>query len=170
MKRPHTIIYVTGLGDKNVVWQKKIVNSWQIFGVKATLFQMNWTDEEPFSSKIDRLFELINKLKRSGHNVSLVGASAGASAALSVFIRHKPAISGIVFICGKLAHPETVSPSYYQQKKTFKDALKYLGSNFAKLEPHDKQKMLSIHPLYDQTVEMSDTMIEGIRRNTSPSL
>lgn len=174
MKQAHTIIYVTGLGDgvsdRNVAWQRRIIRCWRLWGVNAEIFQMKWADDEPFQYKIERLLARVDELDTRGHKISLVGVSAGASAALAAFVARKPIISGVVFICGKLAHPETVQQSYYDENPAFQAAMQQLNANLSKLNQADTQKLLSIHPLYDQTVRVRDTKIAGVRWRAIPTL
>ncbi len=154
----------------NVFLQKITIYAWQIFGVKTVLFRMGWADQESFSVKVERLLKVTDTLTSKGHAVSLVGISAGASAALAAFVRRKPAISGIVFICGKLAHPETVNPRYYKENPAFRGAMDELPANLKQLTSVDTQKLLSIRPIYDQTVAVKDTLVSGARHTIIPAL
>ena len=56
---------------------------WPKYGVEAELFQMNWGDKEPWAPKFERLLLRIDELLSAGKDVALVGASAGASAAIN---------------------------------------------------------------------------------------
>lgn len=174
MKQPHTIIYVTGLGDKpgskNVSLQRMTIKAWRIFGVDTTLFQMGWADkQQSFSEKLKHLLDLVDELYGHGHRVSLVGVSAGASVVIAAFAARKQVVSGVVCICGKLSHPETVSPRYYTQNPAFQDAMNGLHSTLSSLGPKERKSILSIRPLYDQTVMVRDTKIERVQQKTIPS-
>jgi hypothetical protein len=167
-------IYITGLGDdagsRNVAWQKKILRLWRLGGVKTTLFRMGWGENESFEKKLERLLEVIDKLDERGHKISLLGVSAGASAAVAAFVLRSRTISGVVFICGKLARPEAVQKSYFIENPAFYTSMQQLEVNLAKLKPVDKHKMLSIRPLYDQTVAVRDTKIAGVHSKLIPTL
>jgi pimeloyl-ACP methyl ester carboxylesterase len=169
MKRPHIIIYVTGLGDKNVFLQAKAIGLWRICGVQPRLFQVNWTNAESYSQKLKRLLALIDIYSEREYKISLVGASAGASVAIAAFSRRKEIISGVVCICGKLRRPETVELHYYKHNPAFRGAMKELVQNLAKLSSKDKKRILSIRPLYDQTVSAKDTKIDGALQKIIPS-
>jgi hypothetical protein len=96
--------------------------------------------------------------------------SAGASAALAAFAQRKRTVSGVVFICGKLARPEGVQKSYFIKNPAFQTAMARLKSYEAKLNTSDRQKILSIRPLYDQTVAVRDTKISGVHHRIIPTL
>jgi hypothetical protein len=150
--------------------QKIAVGWWRVFGVKTKVFQMKWSDRELFSEKIARLSKEINILHTKGETVSLVGVSAGASAVLAAFVKNKAAVTGMVFICGKLNRPETVGQSYYDQNPAFRDAMNQLRGSVSQLTKADKTKVLSIAPLYDQTVPVEDMKINGAHQKIIPTL
>ncbi len=169
MKKPHIIIYITGLGDKNVWLQKITIRWWQIFGIKTQLFQVKWSNTEPYPEKLERLLALINSYNTQKYKISLVGTSAGASLAIAAFSKRKDVISGVVCICGKLRNPQTVQAHYYKQNPAFRGAMSRLESSLKTLDNEEKGRILSIHPLYDQTVVVSDTRIDGANHKTIPS-
>lgn len=162
----HTIIYVTGLNDKNVSLQKLVIKFWGIYGVRPVMFQTNWVDGKSYSEKLERLSDLIKDQSSRNQAVSLIAASAGASLAVATYVKLPASINGVVFICGKLRRPETVGESYYKKNPAFKDAMDKLNSNIAKLSTAQKKKLLSIHPLFDETVVRSDTKIKGVKSAT----
>lgn len=169
-KQIHTIIYVTGLGDSKARFQKKAVSSWRIFSVQPLFFQTKWADGKPFSEKLDRLIDLIDDSNKRGHKVSLVGVSAGASMALSAFSLRKETINGVVCICGKINRPEAVGASYFIENPAFHQAIFGLRQHMDKLGSKDRGRILSISPLFDETVAVKDTKIVGAKNVTSPTL
>lgn len=169
-KPKHTIIYVTGLSDRNVKLQKIAVSSWRVFSINPILFQTNWADEKSFSEKLNRLIGIIDNLKAKGHKVSLIGASAGASMVIAANARRSEKVSGIAFICGKLRRPEAVGEQYYTENPSFRDAMKQLNTNVAKLNDREKAKIMSIAPLFDETVAKKDTYIRGVKNVVVPTL
>lgn len=165
----HVVIYITGLNDRKINFQKLAVGSWRIYGVRPILFQTGWADNNSFSEKLDRLLNLIDQSEDGGNEVSLVAASAGASLAVAAYARNKN-INAVVFICGKLNRPEAVGEKYYAQNPAFRDAMKQLNSNVAKLNDKQRSKVLSIAPLFDETVAKKDTHIRGAKNIVFPAL
>src|SRR5947209_4364524 len=92
------IIYIPGLGDKKSVGQQKAISTWRIWGVKAELCKMNWSDDEPWNSKFKRLLARIDDLTAQHKQVALAGASAGASAVINAYAARKDTVVGCVLI------------------------------------------------------------------------
>jgi len=171
MAKKHAIIYITGLGDHHPTLQSLAIKGWNIFrGISPELFQNNWSDKRSFQEKRDRLLARIDELAGQGYIVSLVGTSAGASMALTAFALRKKDISGVVCICGKINRPESVSKAYYAANPAFKESMYQLGDRLKELNARDKRKIVSIHPLYDQTVPVKDTYIEGVKSSRIPTV
>ncbi len=169
----HTIIYVTGLNDQNVIFQKfqkLAVRSWQIYGVQPMLFQTDWADNKSFSEKLEQLLELIDDNSQQGNAVSLIGASAGASMVVAAYVRRKEAVNGVAFICGKLRNPQTIGASYYLQNPAFREAMSTLNDNLASLTKVERARIMSIHPLFDGTVVITDTFVQGAKKAVFPTL
>jgi dienelactone hydrolase len=166
----HHVIYVPGLGDHRTKTQRLAPQYWQVFGVKGHCFLMQWRDQEPFASKLERLLSKIDELAADGHKVSLVGASAGASVVLVAYAARLDKVSGVVCICGKINHPETVGPERFLENPAFKDSLARLQEVLPKLGPRDRARILSLHPLYDGTVPVADTIIPGARKGVIPAI
>ena len=167
-RQKHVVIYITGLNDRNVKFQKFAVSTWRVFGVQPILFQTNWTDNKSFAEKLDRLLGLIDDNKDS--TVSLVAASAGASLAVAAYTRRKETINGAAFICGKLRNPQTVGASYYLQNPAFREAMSTLNDNIASLTKVERARIISVSPLLDETVVVKDTVVTGAKNVKSPTL
>ncbi len=159
------VIYVPGLGDRRSYGQRTIVKFWRLFGLQAHYFPLGWADSEAFEPKLSRLLEKIDEVKKPGAKVYLVGVSAGASAVINAFARREQ-VDGVVLICGKIQHPETINPRYFQRNPAFKESIYLVSDSLSKLSQKDRAKIMSIHPLYDQTVPISHTIIPGAREKT----
>jgi hypothetical protein len=168
--KTHVIIYVTGLNDANPAFQKTVIRSWRIYGVQPVLFQTGWANSQSFSQKLERLLELIDSNREKGNAVSLIAASAGASMAVAAYARRKDTINGVAFICGKLRRPEAVGTQYYLQNPAFREAMSTLNDNLAQLTKVERARMLSIHPLFDETVVITDTFVTGAKKAVFPTL
>ncbi|MDO8335585.1 MAG: hypothetical protein Q7T74_02260, partial [Candidatus Saccharibacteria bacterium] len=166
----HVIIYVTGLNDANPAFQKLAISAWQIYGVQPILFQSNWADGISFSEKLENLLQLIDDNYEQGNVVSLMGASAGASMAVAAYARRVEKINGVAFICGKLRRPEAVGARYYLQNPAFREAMSTLNDNLASLTKIERARMMSIHPLFDETVVITDTFVDGAKKAILPTL
>ena len=167
--KDHHIVYVPGLGDPRYGTQGWILKLWRLLGVRAHYCPMRWGDKEPFAPKFEKLLGIIDELIAQNHEVSLIGISAGASAVLNAFAARKDRINGVVCVCGKINHPETVRPERYKANPAFKDSLEQLQKSLGRLGPAERSRIMSIHPIDDATVPPADTIIEGAIEKTVAS-
>lgn len=156
----HQVIYVPGLGDHRPFGQATIIKCWRLFGLRAHYFPLSWADGEEFAPKLQRLLDKIDTLSRNGQKVSLVGVSAGASAVLNAYAV-RPKITRVICICGKIHNPQTIHPRRFQINPAFKDSVFMVQKSLAKTNKNQRKNIMSIHPLYDQTVPIADTVIDG---------
>ncbi len=164
----HAIVYIPGLGDSRIKGQQTAVNAWKLQAVEPYLFQMNWANGEPFAPKLDRLLSLIDHLAAEGKTVSLIGASAGASAALNAYAVRKASINGLVSICGKLGGVESVHPTTYSRNPAFSDSMRLLSASTAALKPETRIRILSTYPIADESVPIADTKLLGVHQKRMP--
>lgn len=151
-----------------VTGQRLALKLWRRRRLERYLFQMRWASDEPYENKQRRLLRLIDRLHGEGKQVSLVGASAGASAAVNAFAARPETIAGIVCICGKLAHPETISAETYRRNPPFERSMELLPANLERLGPAGRSRILSLKPLADESVPPADTYVADARTGTLP--
>lgn len=169
MKTTHHVIYLPGLGDVKKHSQDRILSLWRIFGLKVHYAQIGWADGELFEPKLKRILELVDSLSKSYGKISIIGTSAGASAAINVFAARPKQIASVVCICGKLRNPQTISKERYVVNPAFEGSIKILSPSLEALSDEDRSKILSIRPLTDGVVTPRDTYIDGARSKTIPS-
>ncbi len=168
MHKTHAIVYIPGLGDGRIKGQQKAINTWKLQGVEPHLFQMNWADGEAFAPKFERLLALVDKLVAEGKTVSLIAASAGASAAMNVYAVRSDVINGMVSICGKLSGLDSVHPVTYRRNPAFSESMQLLSSSEKALGMVARGRILSIHPIADESVPIADTKLPGVRTKKIP--
>lgn len=168
MRSKHQVIYVPGLGDKHSRLQARIIGSWRRHGIEAHFFKMGWADDEPYSSKLARLNDKINELAKKG-TVSLVGVSAGASAVLNTYAKRPKDIHRVITICGKILRPETVQQWRYRANPAFKGSMEMLSSSIASMGGAERDRVLTIKPLWDGVVNVDDAVLPGAPEKTVPT-
>jgi pimeloyl-ACP methyl ester carboxylesterase len=165
----HHVIYVPGLGDHRSRGQQMVVRWWRVFGVRSYCYVMNWGDKKPLRPKMEGLLRLVDELAQNGDKVSLIGTSAGASAVLIAYAQRPNKISGVVCICGKISHPETIHPLRYKFNPAFKESMSQLQDVLPKLDTQARARILSIHPLADESVPPVDTLLPGAQEKLVPT-
>ncbi|MEX1995160.1 MAG: hypothetical protein WD887_00070 [Candidatus Saccharimonadales bacterium] len=163
----HHVIYIPGLGDSRSYGQNIALNLWRIFGLKPHYFALGWADKQPFAAKLRRLLSEIDRLQNGGHKVSLVGVSAGASAALNAYSRRED-IAAVVLVVGKIQNPQTIGERTYTINPAFKESMAMVKASLGQLDGRARKKIMSIHPLHDKTVPIADTVIPGAVEKTIP--
>jgi hypothetical protein len=166
----HHIIYVPGILDDIYRAQTLAVATWLLYGVHGHCHAFPWAGDENYDQKFDKLLAAIDKYADDGHLVSLVGASAGASAVINAYVARSSKITGLVYICGKINGPETVSEATYNHNPAFKTSMDQLQTNLKRLKGDDKSRMLSLYSPADQTVPHRATTIAGVEERALPSI
>lgn len=160
------VIYIPGLGDTRVGAQRLAVRTWRLWGMRGHLFQMKWADGEAFAPKLERLLAVIDDLASRG-TVSLVAASAGATAAMNALAVKREVIKGVVCIAGKINHPEAISQSYTKHNPAFSESALLVPTALAQLSAADRARITSIRAMFDPVVPARDSIVEGARNRVT---
>jgi carboxylesterase type B len=131
---------------------------------------MDWADKRPFADKLSSLLNHIDELAAGGHQVSLVGESAGASAAIVAYAARPQTVHRVACICGKLRNAQTISTYTYRHNPAFKESMAALETALHSLSSDQLKRIRSVHPLADPTVPVGDTRIEGTEERTIPTI
>ena len=100
-KPMHYVIIIPGLGDY-VGHIEMATGNWPRSGLHPIVFPIGWHNHETFETKLQKLCTLVDKLSKTGSEISVVGCSAGGSAALNLFIERSHALKNAVSVCGML--------------------------------------------------------------------
>lgn len=156
MIKEHIGIFIPGIGNSNKVLEQAI-NRLQRPGFRGVIYDAQWKDgEENFQPKLDQLVGIARGYKREGHNVSIVGMSAGG--VLGVIASHemKEDVAATVAICARLrlggnAYPwqETIlnrNPSHKKAVAHFETQIE------PQMTKEERDKILTIRPFVDEIV------------------
>ncbi len=158
------ILYISGLGDHYDWIRRLTLGFWGLYGVKARLISTSWSNTESYEEKFRRVTNAIDAIDIKTTNIVLIGESAGGSLALNVFASRKEKIHKTITICGKNNGPELVAPHYYKRNPTFKTSMYDLEKSVAALSKSDRQRVVSIYPLYDGVVPIRETLIPDCKQ------
>lgn len=165
----HVILYVPGLGDHHNRGQRLVLWLWQLYGIRSEVVLMEWHTADAFEAKLARLLQRIDELSGQDHTVSLVGVSAGASVVVNAYALRQSTVHRVICICGKLRHPETISPYTYLSNPAFRESMAQLDSSLQALDDQKRSRILSIRPMSDVTVPPPDTIIDGAQSKIIPT-
>ncbi|MDB5176105.1 MAG: hypothetical protein JWM81_963 [Candidatus Saccharibacteria bacterium] len=164
------VIYIPGLGDERLTGQRRAIKTWAWYGVKPELFQMHWTDQEPWDKKFERLLSRIDTLVGEGRRVAIVAASAGASAAINAYASRKNVVNAVVLIAGKVHRANAIHPALIRNNPSFGTSAFDSQAALASLTPEDRRRILSRYGIIDGVVTPADSRIPGARNRAVPSI
>ncbi|MBU1886074.1 hypothetical protein KKE34_05745 [Patescibacteria group bacterium] len=154
---------------------KAATNHWRKQGLEPIIHPIGWHDgEDSFEPKLHQLIEVIDRFAEAGDKVSLVGTSAGGSAALNAFIERRETIHRVINVCGRLrVGPTTGFRSFESKSKTspaFAEAVKLCEAQESTLSDSDKQKIMTMRALFgDELVPSETTILQGAYNTTVPT-
>jgi hypothetical protein len=166
----HTIVYIPGLGDHDMSRQLMALKLWRIYNVKTEVCPIYWLKDEPWDTKMQRILDKIDYHIQQGNTVSIVGISAGTTAALQAFDKRKSSINKLSLVCGKFQYPETVHPKRYKMNPCFHEALVKTKPVLDSLTDADKKKIRSYRPVYDNFLPPRETTLNGVKTVITPSI
>ena len=170
MASPHSVIYIPGIGDDAKMLQSTLIKRWRWYGVRPIIHEMPWMDQAPFAPKLERLLERIDGLHAQGHVVSLVGASAGAGAAINAFAARREKVNGVVCIAGKVNNPDSIGDGYRRRSPSFIESAVQVQFSLDKLDDGDyRQRVMSRYALFDPVIPREDSIVLGGVNQTVPT-
>ena len=141
------VILIPGLGknhnERMFLWLRPL---WRLYGIRLHVCEINWEDGRSFASKYQRLEKLASSLNNL---VGVVGASAGASAAVRLLADHLT--TKVITVCGLLEVDYLDEPAMQKRSPAFLEALTGATCDLT----DDKTlaaNMLTIRPLADGIV------------------
>lgn len=164
MKKTHHVIIVPGLSGSSPLlewWMQR----WESFGFTIHIFEPHWYHkQEHFQPKLKKLVTLIDALSNKNAYVSLLGISAGGSAIINAFAERKSKIHRVINLCGRLRAGENVFPSLdiaASRSQSFKESVLLCEQKQKTFSPKDLAKIMTVRPLWDETVPLSSSDLKG---------
>lgn len=151
------VIFVPGLSDR--VGNLKIITKWwSRKGVLPYVTNFGWKDDDyDFDYKLESLIKLAKKLSQK-NKVSIVGTSAGGSAAFNAFLDKPEIIDKAVSVCGRLRPGDLrLFDKSTSSSPTFKTSVLKLYSREIKIPKDITRRMMTISPIFGDEIVPSDT-------------
>lgn len=171
MTKEHSVIFIPGLSD-HITFQNRIFSLWQKHGLQPILHSVDWRDgEQQFQPKLDELLQRIDQLAANEKKISIVGISAGGSAALNAFIERQDIIHRIVTVCARLrTGTATGLRSFHSRTKkrpAFATAVQRAEVNTIRLEDQERQRIMTVRARFGDELVPADTAILAGAHNTT---
>ena len=173
----HHIVMIPGLNDQNPLQKKAmrmIPKLWERFGVVGHVVEPAWEEGESFGPKLKMILNKIDELVNKKYKVSVVGLSAGGSAALNAFRMRKDVLGGAINATGRLKEGENVRPSLKwaaRNSPAFAESvLMFEREVEPRLSVADRKRILTLRPLWDEIVPSSTVAVCGADNRVMPVL
>lgn len=157
----HQLIVIYGLMDGQQI-VRSVVNRLCDTNIEVIHFSMEWGRSEAFTDKFGRLEKMIKEKSKRG-SVSLLGISAGGSAAILAYCRYPKLIHRVINVCGRLREGKNVFPALMSNQNhypAFVESVRTCETAINKLSTTAQGKVLTLRPIYDEIVPIS-TMTVG---------
>lgn len=163
MTEKHSVIVIPGLGNETraIFWA---VDHWRRHHLQPIVYPIEWYNKEKeFSRQLQLLVELIDRLIFDEHLVSLVGCSAGGSAALNAFVERRSVIHRVVNVCGRLRRGNHRGFRSFEARTVsspiFAKSVKLFEHRENTLSHQDRKRVMTIHALFGDELVPPDTAI-----------
>lgn len=126
------------------------------------MHNIGWNDRNAeFAPKLERLTRKIDLLAKGGNAVSLIGASAGGSAALNAFIEQKKVVDKVISISGILRPSKETGFRSFEKRtrssKPFAQSVKLFVKKEHALSKIDRKRIMTIYPKFGDELVAPDT-------------
>ena len=165
--REQFVIDIPGLGDDRSRGETLIPRLWKPHGLTVIYHPVGWSGREPFEPKQERILEVVDRLAKIG-DVSLLGSSAGATAALNTFAQRPDVIKKVVTIAGAIGDSHPLKSEDYELNPAFQQSRELLPYSLEQLSPDDRYRVLCMHGLWDGRVNIKDSVLDGAHEQTLP--
>lgn len=167
MSKEHAVIFVPGLDDAHEKIKSQ-TRHLERYGFRPTVFSLGWRDGEGFKPKLTRLVTYIDSVKKDSDTVSLVGASAGGSAALNAYYERAEIINAVVCVSSRLREGlGLLGHGWFglisARSTAFNEAVKLFQEREKHLLDEDLAKIMTIQGRFDQLVPHNVSHLEGSR-------
>jgi hypothetical protein len=164
----YVVILPTLMDDAPVI--NLFTKFWPLFGFTPVVQKFGWKeikDEKGVRQNIDKIIAEIDSLSRKG-KVSLIGCSAGGSAAINVFSQRAESINKVINICGALSSDSILSkfdtPAYIS-------SLKCCEKSISEMDIEKRQRIMTIRPRFgDEFIKKELVGIKGAKNVTIPTI
>ena len=156
------LIIIPGLTD-GISKLTSITKGWEEkHGISPHIIKFGWQGvDKDLNSRLKIIGENIDDILKEEKDVSLLGTSAGGSAVINLFYPRRKKINKVINVCGRVSKVENIKPVFKNDMTLFKNSVIKCEKIIKKLSVEDKEKILTIRPVYDEVVSTKDMIITG---------
>lgn len=155
------LLIVPGLGDGKKLYE--LASSLFFKGIDVKIHVFGWKSSLTFKEGMKSLLQEIDSFAGED-KLNLAGASAGASACFNAYYLKKKKINCLINICGRLRKEGNPSLERASANSwSFYDSVVECERGLSLLRKKDKEKILTLRPIYDEIVPGSSVMVPGAK-------
>ena len=165
------VVIVLGLGEAAPLYRFFVRNWEKKYNLMPVVHVVGWKDKtEQFDTKLRRLQTRVQELVQAGHNVSLIGVSAGASISLTTYARLREQgihISSYTSVCGRfnMGHHWWYPLSYGVNRiPTFKQSVLTAQQYVPQIQGQNHTPAACFYSVFDEVVPTSASTLEQVPR------
>ena len=164
----YVAIIIPGLGE---IERFSLLSShWRKYHVEPVLHRVGWHGSEHFEARLAKIVARIDSFSTTGTKVSLIGCSAGGSAALNAFLERKNTVHKVISLCGWLRVGE--HRKYLERVKyisaSFVESVTLLDRREKDLSSEDRARIMTVRPIFDELVAADVVILDGARNIRLP--
>lgn len=149
-------------------------NNWKKLGLIPRVLDLKWrVEEKGVEVKVNKIIDLVDQLTKNEDKVSIIGISAGGSAAINAYFQRKTKIYRLINICGRVRKGDGIFVSFDLSTKSspaFRESVLKAEKLIENLKEDDKKKIMTVRPLFDELVPVKTMTIKGAKNIQIPSI
>lgn len=159
-KQFHNVLILAGTGDrKSSRLMGLATKHWENHGIRVTVCNVGWQDGSlEFKLKLEEIKKLIDQLSKKGP-VSIIGCSAGGSAAFNAFLEQNHIIQKAISICARL---RSGKGEFRPRSKLFEQSVLFFEGQESRIPDELKKRMMTVSAQFgDPRVPEDTSHLEG---------
>ena len=159
----HQALLLSGLSG-NIGMLDRATRHWEKDGVDVTVHDFEWKDDTiDLETKLQQVSEIIKELSEKGP-VSLIGTSAGGSAAFNAFLENSELVNKAISICGRLREGEQELEKKSKDSEKFRASVLRFEGKEADIPEELRKRMLTTSARYgDQHVPADTSYVKDVQ-------
>lgn len=169
----HHVIILPGLSDRvsHIAW---VTQWWRKEGLEPHVLRVGWHDEsKDIRTNLDRIISYVDTFANTGR-LSIVGTSAGGSAALNILVEKPDRVERAVNICGRLragTHTWRSLDRMSATSQSFKQSVLLCEQKQAMISQSLKHRIMTVSARFgDELVPQDTSTLAGAHNLTIPTI
>ena len=123
----------------------------------------------------DQLLGLIDVIYAEGHEISIIGCSAGGSAALNALLKRPGKVERAINVCGRLRRGRQKGFRSFESRtrssKSFAQSVDFFEQHEESLSDEERKRVMTVRPLFGDELVPADTVsLSGACNIVIPSI